>query len=149
MFQYMKRHLLLVSVLTVASVGLTSSAQAGNLAGADGPRSDDTCICFTDQAGAAFCGHDASCAGLPTCGAGDPPCAAGTRCAVDSCCSPADVCVPDPCPNKPCLTPGVCLSYEFCTDSIPTLPEWGFAALMLLVLTAGTVVFGRRRRAAA
>ena len=32
---------------------------------------------------------------------------------------------------------------------IPTLPEWGFAALTLLVLTAATVVFGRRRQAAA
>ncbi len=32
---------------------------------------------------------------------------------------------------------------------IPTLPEWGLIAMAVLVLTAGTVVFGRRRRAAA
>lgn len=31
--------------------------------------------------------------------------------------------------------------------AIPTLPEWGIAAMVLLVLTGGTVVFGRRRKA--
>ena len=34
-------------------------------------------------------------------------------------------------------------------DRIPTVSEWGLMVLALLVLTAGTVVIGRRRRAAA
>ena len=38
-----------------------------------------------------------------------------------------------------------------CNESppVPTLPEWGLMVLTLLLLTAGTVVYGRRRAAAA
>lgn len=36
-----------------------------------------------------------------------------------------------------------------CTEPIPTVSEWGLIILTLLGLTAGTIVFGRRRRAAA
>ena len=34
-------------------------------------------------------------------------------------------------------------------DGIPTMSEWGMIIMTLLLLTAGTVVFGRRRAAAA
>ncbi len=47
--------------------------------------------------------------------------------------------------NTQCSDPEVA---AVCEAQIPTLPEWGLAALMLLVLTAGTVVFGRRQRQA-
>lgn len=34
-------------------------------------------------------------------------------------------------------------------EPIPTVSEWGLMAMALLLLTAGTVVIGRRHRAAA
>jgi hypothetical protein len=37
-------------------------------------------------------------------------------------------------------------AYEFGTVPIPTLSEWNFVAMALLVLTAGTLVLARRRR---
>ncbi|MCK4343101.1 MAG: IPTL-CTERM sorting domain-containing protein [Phycisphaerae bacterium] len=36
-----------------------------------------------------------------------------------------------------------------CEESIPTVSEWGLIVMTLLLLTAGTVVFGRQRRPAA
>ena len=35
-----------------------------------------------------------------------------------------------------------------CADAIPTVSEWGLIVMTLLLLTAGTIVFGRRRRPA-
>ena len=40
-------------------------------------------------------------------------------------------------------------SYEIFGDPIPTVSEWGLIVITLLGLTAGTIVIGRRRRAAA
>ncbi len=48
--------------------------------------------------------------------------------------------------DTPCSDPEVA---AICEAQIPTLPEWGLMVLTLLVLTAATVVFGRRRRSAA
>jgi len=38
---------------------------------------------------------------------------------------------------------------ETCGDVVPTVSEWGLIVMTLVLLTAGTVVFGRRRRHAA
>ncbi len=45
--------------------------------------------------------------------------------------------------------PSACAGGGHDHDPIPTVSEWGLVVMTLLVLTAGTVVIGRRRRAAA
>ena len=46
------------------------------------------------------------------------------------------------------LMPGYSFHYTYIRDAIPAVSEWGLVVMTLLVLTAGTVVFGRRRAAA-
>ena len=48
--------------------------------------------------------------------------------------------------DTPCSDPEV---MEVCAAQIPTVSEWGLIVITLLGLTAGTVIFGRRRRPAA
>ena len=45
---------------------------------------------------------------------------------------------------------GTSCQFFYCTgEAIPTVSEWGLIVLTLLGMTAGTVMFGRRRRPAA
>ncbi len=56
------------------------------------------------------------------------------------------------CPDGSCNFGETCESCEMdcgpCEPAIPTVSEWGLIVMTLLALTAGTIVFGRRRRAA-
>ncbi|MCP4593025.1 MAG: IPTL-CTERM sorting domain-containing protein [bacterium] len=66
---------------------------------------------------------------------------------------PNDTCV-DEIPQELCEAAGgefvgdaaPCDLEEYCEPSIPTVSEWGLILMTLLLLTAGTVVIGRRRR---
>lgn len=63
---------------------------------------------------------------------------------------PGEECDP---PGSTCPNGTTCRSDCTCPSvgggNVPTVSEWGLVVMMLLALTAGTVVFGRRRRAAA
>ncbi len=108
MFQYMKRHLLLVSVFTVGSIGLTSSARGEiqNTFGGSREGAQLECICVQEIGGVVECAWDVGpCADFAsTCTAsGDPACphglcltAAYTGCPTNTCL------VQDPYCNNPC-----------------------------------------------
>ncbi len=49
------------------------------------------------------------------------------------------------CGNEICEDGEVCVDGE-CVNIIPTVSEWGLIIMTLLALTAGTIVFARRRR---
>lgn len=81
-----------------------------------------------------------------------------------------DVFCPEPVPGACCFGPGDCQddmtagecaaaggSFQgdettceniVCPEAVPTVSEWGLIIMTLLLLTAGTIVFGRRRRPA-
>ena len=89
---------------------------------------------------------------------GDGICNFGENCA--SCpkdCGPCEVCGNEICEEGedcetceedcPCKEGETCVDGE-CVNIIPTVSEWGLIVMVLLALTAGTIVFARRRRPA-
>ena len=51
------------------------------------------------------------------------------------------------CGDEMCAEGEVCVD-GVCVSPIPTVSEWGLIIMTLLALTAGTIVFARRRRPA-
>lgn len=89
---------------------------------------------------------------------GDGNCGPGEDC--ENCeqdCGPCPVCGDEiceegedceTCPEDcPCEEGEVCVDGE-CVNIIPTVSEWGLIIMALLALTAGTLIFARRRRPA-
>ncbi len=104
------------------------------------PCPDDTDnACLDAQCGDAVCELDEDCVNCPL-DCGDCPVCGNEICQEGEDC--------ETCPEDCLCEEGeVCVDGE-CVNIIPTVSEWGLIIMALLLLTAGTIVFARRRRPA-
>ncbi len=142
----MKISKLFVGIIAL-SFGAAIAQAAPSSADAAGPAGPG-CFCFENEAGGGACGLSTPCPAAPDCGPGLPACPSGQTCITNSCCGFTHC--NDDCPaGAACANPAPCAGLTDCLEPpVPAVSEWGLLVLVLIGLTAGTVIFGRKRVAA-